>query len=235
MVYMDFTNLSTLSGRMNGKVCLDTYYQVVISGWNGGKFIEAERDQTGNVQKVLYTYQVIDEQKRREQEQLQDLKNTYRDTEKQNKEKTESLEHDKKALSDTLQYQNSFVKILLDQINCGVMAYTVPGRNLLQINREALRLFGCENFDAAREKLRAGQTHVIVSLKDQKKLLKFRKKEGSVVYRFTIRSDHEEERQILAERSCMMRNRRSWNSKNWMNHFKSWAWVLSIWTMQCRR
>ena len=45
---------------------------------------------------------------------------------------------DEKELLDNLEYHNNFSQIMLEQMECGVLAYTLPGRKLIQINREAL-------------------------------------------------------------------------------------------------
>lgn len=150
-----FVNLTTLSARMGREKILSTEYRGVISGWVRGSFMEVQRNQEGALIQVLYVYQVIDDNKRKELEHLQELKDNYAISEKENKEsrkKTAKLEADKKELTDDLKYHNSFTRIVMEQLNCGVMVYTIPGRNLLEINREALRIFGWKNKEEAAEK-----------------------------------------------------------------------------------
>lgn len=61
-----FVDLRTLSERMKSGHCIDREYKGVISGWVRGSFIEVERDPMGNLTKVLYTYRLIDEDRRLE-------------------------------------------------------------------------------------------------------------------------------------------------------------------------
>lgn len=68
-----FTNLDTLSDRMQKEHCIDQEYKGIISGWVRGSFIEVERNSDGTVQKVLYTYRLIDENRRQEIEEQKNL------------------------------------------------------------------------------------------------------------------------------------------------------------------
>lgn len=68
--YMDkmfqFVNLKTLPERMQSQHCIDREYKGVISGWVRGSFIEVEREDSGELDQVLYTYQLIDEERKLE-------------------------------------------------------------------------------------------------------------------------------------------------------------------------
>ncbi len=204
---LTFVNLRTVSKRMGTEQCLNTEYQGTMSGWVRGSFIEAERDQKGELSKVLYTYQAINEEKKKELDQIRELEENYRLTEKQNEERTASLEEDKRiltedkrALADDLQYQNNFTKIVMEQINCGIMAYSIPGRNLLQINKEAMRIYGFKDFEeAGRELARPRKNIRIPSETDRQKLLSLREQEGPVTYQFLVNEGQPDEMQILAE------------------------------------
>lgn len=197
---LDFVNLATLPRRMAEVSCLNTDYRGEFSGWVHARFLEAARDGQGRVRQVLYVYEIVDEEKRRALEHIQALKDSYRISEQENKEKNESLEQDKQLLTDDLRYQNNFVKILLDQMNCGIMAYTVPGRNLLQINREALRIFGWKDFAEASRKMQSQPEAVrLLNPEDAQKLFELRSREDSVQYQFVVRKDQGEEIQVLAE------------------------------------
>ena len=46
---------------------------------------------------------------------------------------------------------DDYYKNLLDIMHCGVVSYTVPGHHLLHMNKEALRVFGAQNLEAAQE------------------------------------------------------------------------------------
>ncbi len=51
---------------------------------------------------------------------------------------------DEKELLDNLEYHNNFSQIMLEQMECGVLAYTLPGRKLiLQRKQCRRRLNGC--------------------------------------------------------------------------------------------
>lgn len=72
-----FVNLSTLPKRMEKEKTLDTEYKGKLSGWVRGSFIEVERDENGTLTKVLYAYQIVDEEKRKRLEHIQELKDNY--------------------------------------------------------------------------------------------------------------------------------------------------------------
>ena len=94
-----FVDLCTLPGRMVSK-SLNIEYKGTISGWVRGSFIEAERSSDGTLMKVLYVYQVIDGEKRKELNHLEQMKKDYAQTEKDNKEEKQALEKEKVTLTD---------------------------------------------------------------------------------------------------------------------------------------
>ena len=179
---LTFVNLRTLCERMGSEKCLSIDYKGIISGWVRGSFIEVERNGVGKVTKVLYTYQVIDEEKRKELENLKQLKESYVQT------------------SNELKYTNSLSNIVMEQLTCGVIVYTIPGRNLLQINPEALRIMGWRDAEDAAENLEKNWKNVrIIDEVNEDKLFGLRKEQGSVKYQFLIKSEQGEEKRILAE------------------------------------
>lgn len=197
---ISFVNLDTLPSRMKNERFLNTEYKGTLSGWVRGSFIEVARDEQGTLTRVLYTYQVIDEEKRNELEHLQQLKENYSRTEKINKEKTASLEADKKALTDDLDYHNNFIKIAIEQLDCGLLAYTVPGRNILHINSAAMRIFGWENKEEAYKRMADDWANMRLDHEsDGEKLLELRRTEGSVKYQFTVNPGKANEKRVLAE------------------------------------
>lgn len=197
---LSFVNLVTLPDRMKSSKTLNIEYQGNISGWVRGNFIEVERDQKGNLTKVLYTYQIIDEKKRKELEKLQQLTADYNIAEKENQEITDLYEIQKTALLNDLKYHNDFTKIIMEQIDCGVIVYTVPGRNILQINREALRIYGWKDIEDAQTKLLGKWNDTIfIRPEDRKKLITLRKTDGSIKFQFTVDHGKQNEKQILAE------------------------------------
>lgn len=195
-----FVNLVTLSRRMETEKCINIDYHGTISGWVRGSFIEVARDQSGRLTQILYAYQVIDTEKRKELDHVKQLKDSYTLAEKENKEEKQSLENDKKTLTDDLNYQNNFTKIIMEQLDCGIIVYTVPGRTLLQINREALRICGWKDRAQAEENLtKHGEKIRFVDPEDEKKLLQLRDHEGAVKYQFIINAGQEDEKWVLAE------------------------------------
>ncbi len=186
---LTFVNLQTLARRMEYEKCLNIDYKGTISGWVRGSFIEAERDEEGQLTQVLYAYQIIDEEKREELEHLQQLKETYAKTEK-----------DKNVLVKELKYYSNLTNIVMEQLTCGVMVYTVPGRNLLQINPEALRIMGWSSEEEAAEKLEENMRNVILleGVREED-LLNLRKQRGSVKYQFVVNAGESDEKRILAE------------------------------------
>lgn len=70
---MCFVNLTTLPERMRSQHCVDREYKGAISGWVRGSFIEVERDRNGKLTQVLYTYQLIDEERKQEIERQRSL------------------------------------------------------------------------------------------------------------------------------------------------------------------
>lgn len=63
-----FVDLSTLPDRMKQEKTLDKEYKGLLSGWVRGSFIAVERDENNTLYKVLYAYQIVDEEKRKELE-----------------------------------------------------------------------------------------------------------------------------------------------------------------------
>lgn len=202
---LSFVNLKTLPERMESMRCLSTEYQGILSGWVRGSFIETEREADGSLRKVLYTYQVIDAQKREELSRMQAMKANYLLTERENRVKTNVLENEKKSLADDLNFQNNFTKIMMEQMNCGVLAYSIPGRNLLHINKEALRIYGWRDFEEADRNLAGKWKNVrLMSPEDGKRLRMLRKREGSVKYRFIEDAGTDHEKQIVAESKSLI-------------------------------
>lgn len=191
-----FVNLKTISSRMKKEKTLSTEYRGNQFGWVRASFIEVKRDEQGELIQALFTYQIIDEEKKKELEHLQKLKDDYAVTEK----RKEFLEADNKVLADDLTYNNNFSEIMLDQIDCGVMSYSLPGRNLLQVNREALRIRGWKDFDDASDQFENGRENItFLNEEDVKKLLTLKDRDASVKYRFVIDAGQPGEKHILAE------------------------------------
>lgn len=66
---LNFVDLNTLPQRMTSQRYLSKEYRDVFSGWLRGSFVEVSRDDKVILTQVLYNYQVIDEEKKKELEQ----------------------------------------------------------------------------------------------------------------------------------------------------------------------
>lgn len=62
----EFTNLSTLDERMRGRKTISAEF-IGYGGWAKASFVEVECDNSGKLRKVLYTTQIIDDEKRKEE------------------------------------------------------------------------------------------------------------------------------------------------------------------------
>ena len=195
-----FVNLRSLPKRMETDKCLNIDYKGLLSGWVRGSFIDVARNEAGELIQVLYVYQVVDEEKRKELEHLQQLKESYVKTKKVNEEERQTLEQDKKVLADDLEYHSSLSNVVMKQLTCGVLVYTIPGRNLLEINPEALRIMGWKDMEEASARLEENWKNVrLLGTVNQEQLLNLRKQKGSLKYQFIIKSEQGDEKRILAE------------------------------------
>ena len=157
---LTFVNLRTLPDRMAAETCLNVDYRGSFSGWVRGSFIQSERDNEGKLIKVLYTYQVIDDEKRKELEGFQQLKDNYARTKKDDEEEKNSLKNDNKELEDKnvlLTNENAELQRARDAVysplNSGsyLCTYAEDGETLLSIKfSDALRkLYGYANEEDA--------------------------------------------------------------------------------------
>ncbi len=70
---LEFVDLSTLSKRMGSQKCLSKEFKDILSGWVRAEFIEVSNDKNGKLTQVLFTYQIIDEEKKKELEENERL------------------------------------------------------------------------------------------------------------------------------------------------------------------
>lgn len=63
---LDFIDFETLDERMRGKITISQEFIGNVSGWCRARFIAVEYDDNGKLKKVLFTIEVIDEEKRLE-------------------------------------------------------------------------------------------------------------------------------------------------------------------------
>lgn len=64
---LEFTNLETIADRMKDKVYISMEFRSLFKGWIRANFIRVESDSFGRATKVIFTTQVIDDEKRKEQ------------------------------------------------------------------------------------------------------------------------------------------------------------------------
>ena len=62
----EFTDLSTLGDRLEGKNVIEHIFWSHTFGWCRGSFIRVDSDEEGNLRRALFCIEVIDEEKRRE-------------------------------------------------------------------------------------------------------------------------------------------------------------------------
>ena len=65
---LEFVDFTTLNQRLHDKKFISTEFLGAIHGWVRASFIPLERDEDGQINKVIFTTLVIDEQKRKEQQ-----------------------------------------------------------------------------------------------------------------------------------------------------------------------
>lgn len=107
------------------------------------------------------------------------------------------IDEAKRKELDDRKYDSDFTKIVMDQIDCGVIAYTFPGRQLLQINREALSICGWMDEAEAQIQMKQWEDMICIEPEDKKKLALLQTQENSVKYQFKIKG--EKEKYVLAE------------------------------------
>ena len=95
---------------------------------------------------------------------------------------------------------NDVMNIIMEQMNCGVVAYSIPGRVLYEINREAFRIYGWKDKEEAQKKLpQSWGSGILISEEDKRKLLRLREKYTSIHYQFIVNPGKDNEMYIMAE------------------------------------
>lgn len=94
---------------------------------------------------------------------------------------------------------NDYYKNLLDMMHCGVLAYTIPGHQILHLNAVALRIYGVNCLDQAQEAIGDILRSVVYPDADvPKKLKKLHYENGSVDYECTITNLKGESTEVVA-------------------------------------
>lgn len=79
---LSFVDLDTLPERMGEEKYVNTEYIGKFSGWVRGSFIEVAKNENGRLTQVLYTYQLIDEEKRMQLEYQEAYKRRAKENKK---------------------------------------------------------------------------------------------------------------------------------------------------------
>lgn len=112
----------------------------------------------------------------------------------------QNLKLERQVLTDDLDYQNVFTKTLMDQLNCGVVAYEIPEFNLLHVNNEALRIFNWKDCREAAEQLPNIERQLILDNPlDQDKLSNLQGSNEIVQYKCRVNSGEKNEKLLLAQ------------------------------------
>lgn len=127
---LEFTELSTLSPRMEGKNIISQEFLSINSIWCRANFIVVSRNEDGLAETVIFAVQQIDEAKRRE------------------------LEY-QNALRIALENQNEMYTEILHLQSSGIMAVRTSDCKLMAMNSAALKLFGYESTDEFGNDVRA--------------------------------------------------------------------------------
>ncbi len=121
--FKEFTDVTTLKERLKHVNSISLEFKRVLYGWCRGSFIVVKRDSEGNAATVVYVGEIIDSRKQKELEYQKAMIELSNKRDMELKETSLMLEQIVKSLS------------------CGIFAYTLPDRRILQINDEAKRLF----------------------------------------------------------------------------------------------
>ena len=104
-------------------------------------------------------------------------------------------------IKNKIQEENeSFYKNLMDIQSCGVFAYTMPGYQIVTINADALRMFGCETVDDVQKNIKetVGSIHY-TSNEAFEKLKKLRTEDASVDYECIFNKGKENEFYVIPD------------------------------------
>lgn len=86
-------------------------------------------------------------------------------------------------LRDEKQLSDFYYRDLLDLASCGILMYTLPGYQIVHMNKEAMRIYGLKNFEQAQKEF--GQIVSNVEYFDasaKEKLAHLREHNGAVDY-----------------------------------------------------
>ncbi len=102
-------------------------------------------------------------------------------------------------LRDEKQLSDFYYRDLLDLASCGILMYTLPGYQIVHMNKEAMRIYGLKNFEQAQKEF--GQIVSNVEYFDanaKRKLAHLREHNGAVDYTCIIHGLQGEQIPILA-------------------------------------
>lgn len=95
--------------------------------------------------------------------------------------------------------QESFFRELMDIQSCGLLAYTLPGRRILHMNAEALRMFGVKNVQEMQENMATFLARIYYPDPETLSCLRVLREQDSYVdYECILNPGREEECHIMA-------------------------------------
>ncbi len=146
-----FTDIRTLNSRMRDKSFISLDYKGVSSGWSRGYFIEQERDENGNLEKVVYVCLQIKEEKERELEAKRALEDAYESANRANAAKSEfltNMSHDIRTPMNAIVGMTAIAGVHIDNkekvLDC-LSKIDISSKHLLGIINEVLDMSKIES------------------------------------------------------------------------------------------
>lgn len=174
--FKEFTDVTTLKERLRNINSISLEFKRIHYGWCRGSFIVVKRDADNNAAAVVYVGEIIDARKQKELEYQRAI------IELSNKKDIE------------LKETSLMLEQIVKSLNCGIFAYTLPDRRILQINDEAKRLFDWDVNEANKNEFVDSRTMGRIVPRDYahvaEAVKKLRKEGDSVEYEYRlIKSD----------------------------------------------
>ena len=138
---LTFLDETTLADRLSDREQISRTYQAVSGNWHLGRFIVQKRDQAGRAVKVLYTVQIINEQKRQELEYEKRLAGIAEEAQRASLSKTDFLRrmsHDIRTpingIRGMIEIANHYADDLQKQRECRNKVWEASGYLLSLVN-----------------------------------------------------------------------------------------------------
>jgi len=160
----EFSDLSTLAQRMEDTNVIYCEFVTKEYGWVRANFIRARMDDEGKLKQVLFTIQVIDEEKKKELEQQEALAAAFREADKANHAKSDFLSkisHDIRTPLNAIIGMTAIASSRIDDkdkvSNC-LREITNSGHYLLDLINEVLDM---SKIEAGKIKLSEGKFNIL--------------------------------------------------------------------------